>query len=590
MRPIIDPRLGDVEDDASSPKRRSLLAIAGTMLAEISLPKLVATWLLLIALPGFVLGASPLIGSAWLSRTSRTLAELSIGIWPLLLTIGLVAVGWFGGRRLMRAIEQGFWSLKSVAVQPLYALTRESLRHVSELLLGRENSERLVGLRAFSALGAGIVLCGVAMWIALLAWPHTRWIGDFSNLMSPGRIVLPALANTVVILNGYLAIAALAWGIADASMPHVRDDATFDRAPEGAQRWRVALLSDLHLVGEPFGFRIESGRAGPQGNQRFARILDRLDAIHAERPLDHILIAGDITDAGRSSEWSEFIIALSSRPGLAALAVLLPGNHDINIVDRANPARLELPINPMMRLRQMRALSAIAAVQADRVFVVDRVTRRTSTTLAHLLAPRANDMVGFADSGTIRLSSKLATLWADAFPMIVPPRSDDGLGIILLNSTAETHFSFTNALGMISSEHVRALQGVALQYPRARWIIALHHHLLEYPTRSSSFSERIGTSLINGSWLARQLQTLGRRAVVMHGHRHVDWFGRCGRLRIVSAPSPMMNAADDQPSYFHIHTLAAGADGELLLLPPERIEISGAPPLASHGPRQAAGT
>ena len=51
--------------------------------------------------------------------------------------------------------------------------------------------------------------------------------------------------------------------------------------------------------------------------------------------------------------------------------LMLPGNHDVNIVDRANPARLDLPFSPGKRLRQMRTLSAIAAVQGDRVHVVD---------------------------------------------------------------------------------------------------------------------------------------------------------------------------------------------------------------------------
>jgi hypothetical protein len=49
--PLLDPRLGDVEDDASSPKQRSLLAIAGSLLAEISLPKLVFAWIFSILLP-----------------------------------------------------------------------------------------------------------------------------------------------------------------------------------------------------------------------------------------------------------------------------------------------------------------------------------------------------------------------------------------------------------------------------------------------------------------------------------------------------------------------------------------------------------
>jgi len=61
MKPIIDPRDGDIEDDASSTKRRSLFALAGSLLAEISLPKLAITWILLIGLPGIMRADSDFI-------------------------------------------------------------------------------------------------------------------------------------------------------------------------------------------------------------------------------------------------------------------------------------------------------------------------------------------------------------------------------------------------------------------------------------------------------------------------------------------------------------------------------------------------
>ena len=48
MKPIIDPRRGDLEDDASSTKRRALLSLAGSLLSEISLPKLAMAWILLL--------------------------------------------------------------------------------------------------------------------------------------------------------------------------------------------------------------------------------------------------------------------------------------------------------------------------------------------------------------------------------------------------------------------------------------------------------------------------------------------------------------------------------------------------------------
>jgi hypothetical protein len=113
------------------------------------------------------------------------------------------------------------------------------------------------------------------------------------------------------------------------------------------------------------------------------------------------------------------------------------------------------------------------------------------------------------------------------------------------------------------------------QFPKAQWIVALHHHLVEYPTRAIALSERIGTALINGSWFVRQVQRLSRRAIVMHGHRHVDWIGRCGRLTIVSAPSPVMEACDGETTAFYIHTLGVDEAGRFLIAHPERVEIAG---------------
>ena len=74
-----------------------------------------------------------------------------------------------------------------------------------------------------------------------------------------------------------------------------------------------------------------------------------------------------MTDAGRSAEWAEFFDIVAGHPDLAARMLILPGNHDVNIVDRANPARLDLPFSPAKSLRKMRALSAIAAVGGDRL-------------------------------------------------------------------------------------------------------------------------------------------------------------------------------------------------------------------------------
>lgn len=548
MSRLIDPRRGDVEDDALSTKQRSILAIAGSLLAEISLPKLALAWLLLIILPGVLLGLAPLVATGWLGALSRQMASPFSGIWPLLAFILIAAVGWLGGRPLFRAAERGFWSLNSLAVQPGYAFCRESLRHLGELLMPGADPEWRVRLRSAAAGGAGLILCAVALGFVALAWPISRWLGDVADLVSPLRLVVPALANTVVLVGSYLAAAALAWGFADATMEQPRDLADFDQPQPVSRSWRIAHLSDLHVVGERFGFRIESGRSGARGNDRLERVLGRLADIHAQRPLDLILITGDVTDAGRSTEWAEFFAALDKHPQLRERSLMLPGNHDLNVVDRANPARLDLPTSPKKRLRQMRALSSIDALQGERVCVIDPVTRRPGGMLAEALAPHRSIITEFADKGTLRLSFRLEQVWSEVFPMVLPPDAEDGLGVLLLNSNAEAHFSFTNALGMVPAGQARAVTELVRQFPRAHWIVALHHHLVEYPTPAKAFSERIGTALINGSWFVRLLQSLAGRVVVMHGHRHIDWIGHCGGVRIISAPSPVMEATDDMPT------------------------------------------
>ena len=125
MKPIVDPRNGDIEDDASSTKRRSLFSLAGSLLAEISFPKLAVAWMLLVGFPGLLIGAAPLLLSIWIAAVSSKAASIFTEIWPALLVPPLVALAWFGGRPLLRIAETSFWSLNALAVQPAYIMFRE---------------------------------------------------------------------------------------------------------------------------------------------------------------------------------------------------------------------------------------------------------------------------------------------------------------------------------------------------------------------------------------------------------------------------------------------------------------------------------
>jgi len=278
-----------------------------------------------------------------------------------------------------------------------------------------------------------------------------------------------------------------------------------------------------------------------------------------------------MTDAGISAEWAEFFDIIKGYPELAERMLILPGNHDVNIVDRANPARLDLPFSPSKTLRKMRTLSAIAAVQGERV-LSPVAEGALDSTLSATLASKRRAIETFADSGGFGAAAKLSELWDETFPLILPPEEPDGLAVAVLDTNADTNFSFTNALGMISLEEANRLTAAFNAYPKARWLIAMHHHPIEYPRPVAAFSVRVGTALVNGSWFLRVLKPYAARLVVMHGHRHVDWIGACGALKIISAPSPVMGGPT-APHYFYIHSLSGGPNGSVSLLQPERVDL-----------------
>src|SRR5271155_4784610 len=133
-KPLIDPRDGDAEDDASSPKQKSLLAIAGSLLAEISLTKLLLAWAASIMLPAAILGLAPLVATAWVGGVFSRLLEL-YGVGAGLVLVAVAGAGFFGWRPLFRAAEANFWALNALGVQPGYAFIREAIRHLTERAL-----------------------------------------------------------------------------------------------------------------------------------------------------------------------------------------------------------------------------------------------------------------------------------------------------------------------------------------------------------------------------------------------------------------------------------------------------------------------
>jgi hypothetical protein len=577
-----DPRDGDLEDDASSTVSKTLLRHAASLLVEISLPKLLLAFGGLVVVPALVVGAAP-IALAWYLRTVADKVSLGFHLSFGLLVLAAALFGaWRWGMRAVRYVEQSFWALNATLVQPVYTAIRELLGRLIEALAP---ARRYAAARSSAGLVAGALIALVAALVAWRVGPLPRFVvplGGAQDLWPAAEI---ALRNAVWAVAAYVMVAAPLSALAEAWAGTPRD--LPDAFPAEEPRWRVAHLSDVHVVGAEYGFRLECGRDGPRGNGRLHRTLDLLEAEHRARPLDWLLVTGDITDAGRNEEFIAFEEALAAHPALRARMLVIPGNHDVNIVDRANPARLELPIAPGGTLRRLRMLSAMARLQGGRVHVVDRKARRLGPTLDAFLAEegRAAVLARFMDQGRLRDGHAARTSWDAVFPLVAPPEAPDGLGVLLLDSNGRTHFSFTNALGIVDAAQMRAAEAAMRAFPAARWLVCLHHHLVEYPRPGAKLADRIGTALVNGHWVVWRLRREARRIVALHGHRHYDWMGACGGVRILSAPSPVMGARDPADRWFWLHGFAPGAGGALEMLAPRKVVVPGEEAgLAATGP------
>jgi 3',5'-cyclic AMP phosphodiesterase CpdA len=302
-----------------------------------------------------------------------------------------------------------------------------------------------------------------------------------------------------------------------------------------------------------------------------------LTELQAIAPLSRVFVTGDVTDAGTRAEWAEFIDLLRGCPGLTQRLSFVPGNHDINVVDRRNAGQLDVPWSSSQFLRKLRTLVALDIVQGKRTYIVDRATGKMGQSLSEYLrdGDRAESLRSLAARGDWRGRWELEKIWDAMFPLIEPAQDDRAYGVMLLDSNARAHLSLTNAIGFISPPQLRRVKSVLRNYPRCRWIIALHHHVVEYPVRSVSLRDRIGLALVNAPDFLAAIRPYARQIVVLHGHRHTDWIGMYGDILLCSAPSAALGSQSDpeRRGSFRVYEFGFTRDGDILLKNSERIYV-----------------
>lgn len=575
--PMWDFRCGDADDNRTSPYGTGWKSLIFSNVLEFSYLKAGLAFLILIVIPALLVGVAPSIVLTYGRYKLKTLTSVGHNptVFVFLVLAVLIVVPLWAGRRFVSIALHNFWHLHYTLVFPIFVALREILRTLSERLPGMTyKQEHIHRRRRVATVFAALLLGGTGLALAISVELSIGLKVVDAERVAPWAIASAAFGNAAIVFGFSTAVASAFWLWRELSVTEPLLDWPHSAQPAGSP-FRVAHLSDLHVVGERYGYRMETGTHGPQGNQCILDALRRLAAIHASHPLHRVLVTGDITDAGTRAEWAEFVDLIERFPELRSRMSLVPGNHDINIVDRTNTARPDLPWSVSKALRKLRFVFALNLIQGDRAHLVDPRSGSLGPSLAHYLRDggRPKLLRELAEYGTVRGRLEIAKVWEAMFPLVEPAVNGQGYGVILLDSNAQSNLSLTNAIGLVSARQLRALRSILNGSDRNSWLVLLHHQVAEYPILGIRLSDRIGLALMNGPDLLAAINPHGGRTLFLHGHRHVDWVGITGNTVLCSAPSVTLGI-NEYRGRFSIHEFTVSSSGEIQITANQRVTVS----------------
>ena len=573
---VWDLRRGDDDDNRTSPQSgvRGIL-LSGAL--EFNYLKAPIGFLALIVVPALLVGIAPSVLFTYGQLILHTATSTGTGLVAFLLAVLAGAALWIG-RPLLSMAFDSFWHLHYTLVFPMFVALRELLLSVSQWFRsGSATPERLAHARRLGAILAALLLAGLAMALALSVEFSVGLQVVNVERVRPWAVAKAALANAAVVLGLSTVVTSLYWLVRELRFSDPVLDWTPDPSKLETSTVRIAHLSDLHLVGERYGYRMQAGTSGPRGNRLTRNAFRKLAAIQALNPVDRVLVTGDITDAGTRAEWLAFLDLLRSCPRLSARLSFVPGNHDTSIVDRTNPGRVDLPWSASPSLRKLRIVLALDAIQGNRAHLVNRASGQAGPSLRDYLREggRMERLRGLAQGGGLRGRWEMAKVWDAIFPLVELGREAEDYGVILLNSNAPSHFALTNAIGVVNPSQLKRLKSLLRNSRGRRWIVLLHHQVVEYPVPSTKLLDRVGLALINAPDVLSVIAPYASNVLILHGHRHRDWIGTSGKLVLCSAPSVTLGSygVENASGSFHIHEFAREEEGGIRLVATERVMV-----------------
>lgn len=349
-----------------------------------------------------------------------------------------------------------------------------------------------------------------------------------------GNFVAYALLAGGYLLSAFMAIQA-AWQIAALvslwrASPHRQVTAWSRRASTGLATLDVLHWSDLHVT--PFEDSLRTDKKNIGGNRALGQLVER--ALDSSSKRGAIVITGDTTDAGRSAEWARF---LSIAEPVLDRIVLVPGNHDLNIIDPLRWSIVGDDAGIGRALREIRMLAALDAVQGNRAFIW--VEDSGVITLREYLAAHANFLHSFYHSPKPGHLAAIKACFRNCFPMSVVVNEEFVVDVFDSNDVASN--VITNAFGRVEQAAIGRYKHLVTHFANRGHMVALHHHLA-YPRdiHEKGFIDHAMSRflvVLNAREFAYALEPLGR-TVVLHGHRHIGYEGQIGTtIEIMSARS-----------------------------------------------------
>jgi metallophosphoesterase superfamily enzyme len=301
--------------------------------------------------------------------------------------------------------------------------------------------------------------------------------------------------------------------------------------------FQILHFSDLHFVSDDGSSRVEAWGKPPHGNAELLAAFDHYrDWMSA---VDAVVLTGDITDAGRETEWKSFIGAWQQVPAEARVrCFIVPGNHDLNVVAPLQHALQKVGNSAIDERIAKEILFAkfVNELQGERCEVLPTIKAEDDVRpipMSEWLGPHAAAVDSFLHSSRAEAPQVLAReISSRLFPYIWRTQTGDGKRVALVgvNTCGLSLGVATNAYGM-GGNLIRLRAALKYLVSLGYFPVIVGHHdvfakTIALPSQGlGSIKQRIFSSAMmfdNGAEFIKVLEECAPDGFLyLHGHRHI---------------------------------------------------------------------